>query len=62
MHMRRSDARNGTREEEPSGDNFARERKRDFGPGDRFQPKSARLSDTYRTGGKGTEGRPLGHV
>ena len=32
MHMRRSDARNGTRDEEPSGDNFARERKRDFGP------------------------------
>lgn len=30
--MRGSDARNGTRDEEPSGDNFARERKRDFGP------------------------------
>ena len=30
--MRRSDARNGTRDEEPGGDNFARERKRDFGP------------------------------
>lgn len=32
MHMRRSDARNGTRDEEPSGDNFAREQKRDLAP------------------------------
>ena len=28
--MRRLDARNGTRDKEPSGDNFAREQKREL--------------------------------
>jgi len=55
--MRRPDARNGTRDEEPSGDNFARERKRDFGPRDRFQPKSARLQFLIPIGQAGREGK-----